>query len=60
MTPFFGIFFLPAALLGGLMVWFSQLSIKAKLARGFLPLVVPILLYSGLVGMLVREAGLQL
>ncbi len=60
MTPFFGVFFLPAALLGGLRVWFSQLSIKAKLVRGFLPLVVPILLYRGVVDILVWEAGLQL
>ena len=45
-TPAVGLFFLPIALLGGLLVWFSQLSVRAKLVRGLLPLLVPIAFYS--------------
>ena len=43
-SPFVGFFFLPVALGGSLLVWFSNLHIQSKLVRGFLPLV-PVLAY---------------
>lgn len=45
LTPFIGLFFLPVALLGVFLVSRSSVSIKAKLIRGFLPLVFPVTLY---------------
>jgi hypothetical protein len=40
-TPFIGLFFLPAALLGSILVWLSKLDVQSKLVRGLLPLLAP-------------------
>jgi hypothetical protein len=45
LTPFIRLFYFFARCFTGWLVWYSQLSFGAKLGRGFLPLVVPVILY---------------
>jgi len=43
-APFIGLFFLPVALVGGMIVWFSKINLQSKLVRGVLPLI-PLIIY---------------
>lgn len=48
LLPFIGIFILPAALVGSLVVWKVQGSFAPKVVGGLLPLLFPVLYYSQL------------
>jgi hypothetical protein len=48
MLPFIGIFILPGALVGSLVVWKAQGSVVPKVVGGLLPLLIPVLYYSQL------------
>jgi hypothetical protein len=43
--PYYGVIFFPFALVGNLLVWLSTLDTQTKLLRGFVPVIVPAIIY---------------